>query len=54
MFNIRVLKTLGGDCIVIAYGQEQIHYILIDGGSGKLCLRQLSSIIENINSKKNL
>lgn len=48
MINIKVLSASKGDCIVLSYGREEKHYILIDGGQGKLCFRQLSDYVEKI------
>lgn len=48
MFNIKVLKALNGDCIIVSYGTEEIHHILIDGGQGRLCFRQLCNYVDDI------
>lgn len=48
MLNIKVLKALYGDCIIISYGEKEKHNILIDGGQGRVCFRQLCSHVENI------
>ena len=37
MLNIRVLKALNGDCIIISYGKDEMHHIIIDGGQGRGC-----------------
>lgn len=36
MLNIKALKALNGDCIIISYGEKEKHNILIDGGQGKI------------------
>ncbi len=48
MFNIKVLNAQNGDCIIISYGEEKMHHILIDGGHGRLCFRQLCEFVEDI------
>lgn len=48
MLNIKVLNALDGDCIIISYGEKERHHILIDGGKGKLCFRQLVKCLDNI------
>lgn len=53
MLNIKVLKALNGDCIVITYGKDEMHHIIIDGGQGKFCFRQLSSCVNNIKKARN-
>lgn len=47
MLNIKVLKALNGDCVIISYGKDEKHNILIDGGQGRVCFRQLRSYVEN-------
>lgn len=49
--NIRALKALYGDCIILTYGLEQNNYILIDGGIGKECYRSLKAFTDSL--KKN-
>ena len=44
MLNIRLFKALNGDSIVISYGKRKTYHILIDGGCGKLCYRQLCNL----------
>lgn len=39
--NIKVLEALYGDCIIISYGENKESFILIDGGIGKQCYRNL-------------
>ncbi|WHH58828.1 hypothetical protein [Petroclostridium sp. X23] len=46
--NIKVLKALYGDCIILTYGLEQDKYILIDGGIGKQCYRSLKVFIDSL------
>ena len=48
MFNIKVLQALKGDCIIVSYGTEEIHHILIDGGQGRPCFRQLCNYVDDI------
>lgn len=48
MLNIRLFKALNGDSIVISYGKRKTYHILIDGGCGKLCYRQLCNFIEEL------
>lgn len=47
MLNIKVLKALNGDCIIISYGEKEKHNILIDGGQGRLCFRQLCTYVDD-------
>lgn len=39
--NVKVLKALYGDCIIISYGENKESYILVDGGIGRECHRNL-------------
>lgn len=48
MLNIKVLKALNGDCIIVSYGGNEKHHILIDGGQGRLCFQQLWKFINSI------
>lgn len=48
MLKIKLLKALNGDSIIISYGENKVHNILIDGGCGKQCYRQLCSWIDNL------
>ena len=48
MLKIKLLKALNGDSIIISYGEEKTYNILIDGGCGKLCYRQLCRYIEEV------
>lgn len=48
MFNIKILQALKGDCIIVSYGMEEIHHILIDGGQGRPCFRQLCKYVDDI------
>ena len=52
MLNIKVLKALNGDSIIISYGDDRLHYIPVDGGRGKLCFHQLCKFIDEIKEKK--
>lgn len=52
LINIKVLKALYGDCIILTYGLEQINYILIDGGIGKECYRSLKVFFDNLEKDK--
>ena len=47
MLNIKVLKALNGDCIIISYGEKEKHNILIDGGQGRLCFHQLCAYVDD-------
>lgn len=47
MLNIKVLKALNGDCIIISYGEKEKHNILIDGGQGRTGFRQLCTYVDN-------
>lgn len=47
MLNIKALKALNGDCITISYGAKQKYNILIDGGQGRVCFRQLCAYVVN-------
>lgn len=46
--NIKMLKALNGDCILISYGENYESHILVDGGMGFECIKQLKRNIENI------
>lgn len=52
MLNIKVLKALNGDSIIISYGEDRLHYILVDGGRGRLSFHQLCKFIDEIKGKK--
>lgn len=54
MLKIKLLKALNGDSIIISYGEEKTYNILIDGGCGKLCYRQLCRYIEDMKKEKNI
>ena len=53
MLNIKALKALNGDCIIISYGEKEKHNILIDGGQGKIGFRQLCTYVDNENKTGN-
>lgn len=46
--NIYVLKALYGDSIILTYGLEQKNHILIDGGIGKECYRNLKIFFDSL------
>jgi glyoxylase-like metal-dependent hydrolase (beta-lactamase superfamily II) len=46
--NIKLLKALQGDCIILSYGLNLETYILIDGGMGTECQRQLQKFVKEI------
>lgn len=48
MLNIKVLRALNGDCIIVSYGEKEKYNILIDGGQGRVCFRQLCSYVDSI------
>lgn len=48
--NIKVLKALHGDSIILTFGPEQDNFIMIDGGIGRECHR---SIREFVHALKN-
>lgn len=52
MLKIKLLKALNGDSIIISYGEEKTYNILIDGGCGKLCYRQLCRYMEDMKKEK--
>lgn len=52
MFNIRLLKALNGDCIILSYGENEKYNILIDGGYGRSCCRELNSLVQGIKEKQ--
>ena len=54
MLKIKLLKALNGDSIIISYGEEKTYNILIDGGCGKLCYRQLCRYIEDMKKEKDI
>lgn len=51
MVNIRALKALNGDCIIVSYGKKRKYNILIDGGQGRVCFRELSKYVNDIKRK---
>lgn len=53
MFNIKVLNALNGDCIIVSYGEEEQHYIIIDGGQGRLCFQQLCKYVDSVKKAGN-
>ena len=53
MVNIKLLKALNGDSIILSYGAEKIYHMLIDGGQGRLCFRQLCNFVDSIKKEKN-
>lgn len=53
MFNVKVLKALNGDCIIISYGEGKEHNILIDGGQGRVCFQQLCTYVDSIKKAGN-
>lgn len=53
MFNIKVLQAFNGDCIIVSYGTEEVHHILIDGGQGRQCFRQLCNYVDAIKREGN-
>lgn len=52
MLTIKVLKAQKGDCIIISFGTNIMHHILIDGGEGKLCFRDLLKFIKNVKNRE--
>lgn len=48
MLQIKLLQALYGDCIVLSYGQDSLHHIIIDGGTGRLCYRQLQETLHQV------
>lgn len=48
MLNIKALQALNGDCIIVSYGEEENHNIVIDGGQGKACFKQLRTYIDSV------
>lgn len=52
MLNIKMLKASCGDSIIITYGKEMSNYILIDGGIGRECYRQLVKFSKKIVEEK--
>ncbi|OEH85571.1 hypothetical protein BHU72_01875 [Desulfuribacillus stibiiarsenatis] len=46
--NIKVLKALHGDCLIITFGPKQDKFILIDGGIGKECYRSIKEFIKSL------
>ena len=52
MVNIKVLKALRGDCLLLSFQDENVcRHILIDGGEGPVGLRQLKQEIKSIQEK---
>ena len=49
--NLKVLEALYGDCIIISYGENKKSFILIDGGIGRQCYRNLKKFFRYL--KKN-
>ena len=54
MLNIRVLQASYGDSIIISYGNTDKHYILVDGGCGRVCYRDLCKFMEQIDGSLDL
>lgn len=52
MINIKLLKALNGDSIILSYGEQKRYHILIDGGQGRVCFRQLREFIADIQKEK--
>jgi len=48
VMNIKVLKALNGDCIILNYGINNDKYILIDGGIGRECYRSLKVFMNGL------
>lgn len=46
--NIKVLKALHGDCIILTFGPEQDNFIMIDGGIGRECHRSIREFVNNL------
>lgn len=46
--NIKSLKAKHGDCIILSYGKKLESKILIDGGIGIECKKQLSSFFDEL------
>lgn len=46
--NLKVLKALHGDCLILKYGLEKNKYILIDGGIGKENYRNLKKFFQDL------
>ena len=53
MINIKVLKAFNGDCIIVSYGEEEKHNILIDGGQGRVCFQQLRTYVDSVKKTGN-
>lgn len=53
MINIKVLKAFNGDCIIVSYGEEEKHNILIDGGQGRVCFQQLRTYVDSVKKAGN-
>lgn len=53
MINIKVLKAFNGDCIIVSYGGEEKHNILIDGGQGRVCFQQLHTYVDSVKKAGN-
>lgn len=45
--RIRLCKAQNGDCIILEYGTQLEHAILIDGGIGAKCQRQLRNFFQS-------
>lgn len=52
MLNIKMLKASCGDSIILTYGEKKNNYILIDGGIGRECYRQLLKFCTKISEEK--
>lgn len=49
MLALRLLHANRGDCMIIEFGDNtDPHYIIIDGGIGVSCVRELKLFLENI------
>ena len=47
MLNIKALKALNGDCIIISYAEKEKQNILIDGGEVIIGFREFWSYVDN-------
>lgn len=53
MINIKLLKALNGDSIILSYGEQKKYHMLIDGGHGRVCFRQLRDFIADLHKENN-
>lgn len=49
--KLRLLNAAQGDSIILSYGENEKNHILIDGGIGRVCFKQLKDFIKSLEIK---